>query len=40
MAGNSLAVSVIDALSNTDGTIYAGGNVTLDTGSLANTGTV
>ncbi len=40
LAGNSLAVSVIDALSNTDGTIYAGGNVTLDTGSLANTGTV
>ncbi|GHE21164.1 hypothetical protein GCM10017767_16850 [Halomonas urumqiensis] len=40
LAGNDLSVTLSEALSNTDGTLYAGSNATLDAGALTNTGTL
>ncbi|MFC7369994.1 hypothetical protein, partial [Vreelandella zhaodongensis] len=34
LAGNDVSVTLSEALSNTDGTVYAGGNAILDTGAL------
>ncbi|WP_345382449.1 hypothetical protein, partial [Actinomycetospora straminea] len=40
LASDALEVALSESLSNTDGTVYAGGNATLDTGALTNTGTI
>ncbi|EGP17892.1 hemolysin, partial [Halomonas sp. TD01] len=40
IAGNALDITLHESLTNTGGTVYAGGNATLDTGSLTNTGTI
>ncbi|NOG31133.1 hypothetical protein HLB35_03985 [Halomonas sp. TBZ9] len=40
LSGDDLGVSLSESLSNTDGTVYAGGDVTLETGALTSTGTI
>ncbi|MFC7366757.1 hemagglutinin repeat-containing protein, partial [Vreelandella zhaodongensis] len=40
LAGNDLKVSLSETLINTNGSVYAGGSATLDTGALVNTGTI
>ncbi|WP_246311491.1 two-partner secretion domain-containing protein, partial [Vreelandella zhaodongensis] len=40
LASDALEVALSESLSNTDGTVYAGGNASLDVGELTNTGTV